>query len=254
MDSPYRDCFWTASGELNCGRNKTTTMYSNNRSNDNDYNSVETNQFHFENSGNEQKQHKQTGGTQYRDNSGRDWSDPSQELYVHRPLSQSMLVYKLPQLVQELGEPDIFDPTVGGNAIWKERSLKNRYYGLFKRVELHDENVPNMNPIVFKGSLYTWVQIDLSPGFVKKLTTIVPFTMYDRQKKWLLVRTDTLDNNLAVIALVCSLKKGHVSFSQVSSHHLLKKYMISICPQSEHFNRYCKSAYLSLILECLNGS
>jgi hypothetical protein len=163
--------------------------------------------------------------------------------------TSSLLPYKVPTLIRELGQPDVMDSMLGGIAIWKERSLRDKLGGIFKRVEVHDEKVPNLNP-PYIGNVYSWVKMAIKSSVFRDILDLFPNVWYDRQKRWLTVRTDTLDNNLATVALICLINRGTISARQVKQYDLQRKYMMSVNQNSRHFNRYSRAAFVNIIKKC----
>src|SRR3990172_7678640 len=161
----------------------------------------------------------------------------------------SLVQYKAPGLVKDLGPPDVVDPSLGGIAIWTEKTLRNKLGGIFKRVELHDEKVTNLNP-PYIGNVYSWVKINIRSNVFRDILDLFPNVWYDRQKRWLSVRTDNIDNNLATLALICLINKGVLNVRQVRYYDLQQKYMMAVDSGSRHYNRFARSSYANIIKQC----
>lgn len=164
--------------------------------------------------------------------------------------SFSLIQFKAPALMGDLGKPDVVDTMLGGVAIWKERTLSNKYGGIFKRVELHDEKEPILNPIPMLANVRVSVKMNIKSNLFRDILDLFPNVWYDRQKRWLTVRTDTLDNALAILALICMINKGTVSIRQVRHYDLQRKYMMSLDVNSKHYNRYGRGALIGIIKKC----
>lgn len=161
----------------------------------------------------------------------------------------SLIQYKAPTLTKELGRPDVVDPNLGGIAIWKERSLQDKFGGIFKRVELHDEKIANLDP-PYIGNVYSWIKMNIKSSVFRDILDIFPNVWYDRQKRWLSVRTDTLDNNLATVALICLINRGVLDPRQIRNYDLHRKYMLAVDNRSQHYNRYARGSYVNIIKKC----
>jgi len=161
----------------------------------------------------------------------------------------SLIQYKAPALAKELGRPDVVDPNLGGIAIWKERSLQDKFGGIFKRVELHDEKIANLDP-PYIGNVYSWIKMNIKSALFRDILDIFPNVWYDRQKRWLSVRTDTLDNNLATVALICLINRGVLNPRQIRNYDLHRKYMLAVDNRSQQYNRYARGSYVNIIKKC----
>ena len=140
----------------------------------------------------------------------------------------------------QLGEPDLVDPSRGGIAIWSTNTLRQRGFGYLKRVEIIDERVPCNKPVKHNGYMYIWVNVPLESYQVSKIIDMSPNIMYDQQKKLLIVRSDNLHTAIALAALVKLYSKGQVSMYQIHYHDLLKKYFVMARPKHGKSNKIMK--------------
>ena len=246
----YSDCFWTATGDMDCSQGQFQEPIYNHAPHhimqgQELYRTVPT-QVINQNLGYNLRGGGDGYGVGYGNNYGNSYSAGA-NLGNSTVSDANVLAYKLPEMMRELGQPDAYDPSVGGIAVWHSPRLKSYLGGVFQRVEVHDDRVANLSPIVFNGHVYTWTKCELTPSFVRSLTDIMPFVWYDRQKRQLVVRTDTLDHNLSILAVTSALKGKIITFSQLRNYDLVKKYLLSICPYSRFYNRYCRATYINLI-------
>jgi len=154
---------------------------------------------------------------------------------------------KLRNLTKELGPPYLIDRKSGGFALWNQSSLKKRYLGIFKRIELHDEEIHCEEPYPHNRNLYTWIRIDIPSSEIEKLYAISPNIIYDRTKKWLCISGSTLRGNLALLTLICMFLQHKVSCYQIDKYELQKKYLLAMNPKSGLYHPGAKKAFLNTI-------
>jgi hypothetical protein len=158
---------------------------------------------------------------------------------------------KLKSVIRELGKPDLIDKNRGGVAIWKESTLSKRNHGYLKRVEVMDEQIVNAQPYPHIGFVYTWVKLPIPEDYIYQITAMGPNVVYDTGKKWLRVRGNSYNANLATIALICMLVKGEISMEQNKFYNLHRKYLLSVKPRTRYYNRYAKYNFLNIIKKCV---
>jgi hypothetical protein len=128
------------------------------------------------------------------------------------------------RLMAQLGPPDLVDPSPGGIAIWSRSTLRKRQYGFLRRVEILDEQVPCGIPVRHKSNLYIYVSLKPSNEQLQNLLTMSPNFSYDRGKRLLVVRADTLDRAVAAAALATLYCQGRLSYFAIYYQNLLKTY------------------------------
>lgn len=194
------------------------------------------------------------------------YNDPAREQIVNRP---AYLDYEIPYnkqglaprnimwvpkvrdklriLSRELGSPYLIDKNSKGFAVWNNSCLNKVYYGVFKRIELHDEVVNSELPFPHCKNVYTWVRLDVPINDLDKLQVITPNITYDMTKKWLCIGGSSLNCNLAMTTLICMYLRGELSLNQIQRYKLQKKYLRALIPQSKLYNPNAKKRFLKVV-------
>jgi len=130
---------------------------------------------------------------------------------------------KYNDLVGELGPPTVVDPQAGGLAIWMNPGRVNPKYQMFKRIEIHDEQVFNSFPYPHSGFLYTYVKIKIPIETLNHILSMCGDIMYDPIKEMLVVRGMSLGYNTAIIALICRYIMEEITWYNIIEYDLVKK-------------------------------
>lgn len=157
---------------------------------------------------------------------------------------------KLRVLTRELGAPNLIDRD-SGFALWNESALKNVYYGIFKRIELHNEEIKCDKPYPHSGNVYAWIRMDVPVEEHTKLHLISPSLVYDRPKKWLRVRSQSLNGNLSLLTLVCLYLKRKLTYYNIERYQLQKKYLWAIVPKSTFYYPKAKETFIKIIKDSI---
>lgn len=149
----------------------------------------------------------------------------------------------LPEIIRKLGKPDLTDPANGGIAIWSNKSLRDKGYPSLRRVEILDEKIICPVPVSHVSNIYVWVSIDLTNTQLHKVIDLSPNIMYDQKKKCIIVRSNSLDGAVAVIALIKNYSSGKISMYQIYSNNLLKKYYLAATKGSDTYDKKAKLSF-----------
>jgi hypothetical protein len=130
---------------------------------------------------------------------------------------------KYNDLVGELGPPTVVEPQAGGLAIWMNPGRVNPKYHMFKRIEIHDEQVFNYFPYPHSGFLYTYVKIKIPIDILNNILSVCGDIMYDPIKEILVVRGMSIGYNTALIALICRYIMEEITWYNIIEYDLVKK-------------------------------
>ncbi len=125
---------------------------------------------------------------------------------------------RLSDVITELGPPDLMDPTKGGVAIWKESTLKTRGK-CWKRVEIHDEQIPHMQPAPHTDFLYTWYKIAIPPHRINDVRALSKSVTYDPLKKEIRARCHFMGANKATLLLAMYIVTGKMTLAEAKTHY-----------------------------------
>lgn len=96
------------------------------------------------------------------------------------------------EIVKEFGNPNVIYNNNNGSAIWYNR-------GIFKKIELVDESIENINPKKHCEFLYTTINIHIEPELLSRISSLSESIMYDQLKNILIVRSGSMENNVAIL-------------------------------------------------------
>jgi hypothetical protein len=116
-------------------------------------------------------------------------------------------------LCSQLGGPYNVNNTSSGFAVWTGANLYDKYGGVLKRVELHDKR---------KNPLYTWFRGNLSRNKLKTIVKTCPDVSYDLKRRWLCVKGDNINQNLATATALCMYANNRLDINKAL--RLRKKY------------------------------
>lgn len=145
------------------------------------------------------------------------------------------------QLIRKIGTPDLADGKRGGIAIWSHSTLKKRKYGFLQRVEIIDENIPETRPIKHFSNIYIWVKMKLTATMENNVLSMSNNFFYDRAKKMLITRADSLDTAVAQAALITLYSIGQFSYYDIVNNDMHKSYYLKA-----HHRKQRKAMYTVL--------
>lgn len=144
---------------------------------------------------------------------------------------------RFPQVIQEFGLPDIIDVNPNGVAIWKKTTLAQRGF-CWDRVEIHDEQLPHIDPSPHVDFLYTWYYLPVPDHLVTDVRAVSDSVTYDPLKKMLRARCHAMGPNIATMALCKRIATGEITLQQ--ARNLYGPTIMSTMPGSENFDHEAK--------------
>lgn len=115
---------------------------------------------------------------------------------------------RLPDLVKEFGNYDSIDKSSGGQAVWKESTLKSRGHP-WSRIEIRDEEISHPSPAPHFDFLYTWLKVGkLEKNIAAKILAVSESISYDPLKGELRARCHFMGANAATLWLALKIIKG----------------------------------------------
>ena len=122
---------------------------------------------------------------------------------------------QLVSLVQELGEPAVFDSTSGGLALWKKEQLQALNLP-FERIEIRDEQIPHQSPQPHTDFLYSWYRLSVPKYKVDGLIRINQSISYDPLTKLMQVRCFDLRANVVSHWIVKHYAEDHFTLDEAA--------------------------------------
>ena len=144
-------------------------------------------------------------------------------------------------------KPDWVDMSPDGGASWKYSSMvagNSIWCRVFTKVEVHGERKGCKRPIPHICNITTTTKIKLDPELVVELLKEFPMMSYCSSTNNLQLTMDSLDHNLAMLALICACQQDKIPLNHIKYYDLPKKYMLLTTPGSK---RYHPAAKYSLI-------
>jgi hypothetical protein len=144
-------------------------------------------------------------------------------------------------------KPDWVDLSPDGGASWKYSSMvagNSIWCRVFTKVEVHGERKGCKRPIPHICNITTTTKIKLDPELVVELLKEFPMMSYCSSTNNLQLTMDSLEHNLAMLALICSCQQDKISLNHIKYYDLPKKYMLLTTPSSK---KYHPAAKYSLI-------
>lgn len=160
----------------------------------------------------------------------------------------NMIERSINSVMRALGvEPDWADLTDDGGAIWKQSSIlkgKSLWGRVFSKVEVAGKNRPCPKPVPHYGCITTHTNMKLDAQLAAEIQQELPMISYCPSTNVLSITMDTLEHNLAMLALVCGVQQDKLSMSKLKYYDLVKKYIGLTTPGNR---RYRKGAKYSLV-------
>jgi hypothetical protein len=144
-------------------------------------------------------------------------------------------------------KPDWVDLSPDGGASWKYSSMvagNSIWCRVFTKVEIHGERKGCKRPIPHICNITTTTKIKLDPELVVELLKEFPMMSYCSSTNNLQLTMDSLEHNLAMLALICACQQDKIPLNHIKYYDLPKKYMLLTTPGSK---RYHPAAKYSLI-------
>lgn len=116
----------------------------------------------------------------------------------------------LNDLVKEYGKPDILNLESGGKAVWKDDF---RVFP-FTRIEIHDEEIPEDEPVTHTNFIYAWYKMDLSKSKMVNLNKISANIKYDQSKKMVIIRSSDMKSIISILWIVKQYADNNLTLDQ----------------------------------------
>lgn len=186
-------------------------------------------------------------------------SDPVQTRNNHLSASHAsvneMLVNYLRKTVELLSsqlrmKPDWVDLSPDGGASWKYSTMiqgNSIWCRVFTRVEVHAERKAYKRPLPHIGNITTTTKIKLDCDLINELQKEFPMMSYCPSTKTLQITMDSLEHNLAMLALICCCQKETISLSNIKYYELPKKYLLLTTPGNKRYKRGAKYSLIRQI-------
>lgn len=163
----------------------------------------------------------------------------------------NMIQRAIKSTMNQLGvEPDWHDLTEDGGAIWKQSSIldgKSLWGRVFSRIEVNGQKSPCHKPVPHYGCITTKTNIKLDASLAAELQQELPMISYCPSTNLLTITMDTLEHNLAMLALVCGVQQDKLTYSKVKYYDLVKKYLSLTSPGSRQYRKGAKYSLVKFI-------
>lgn len=163
----------------------------------------------------------------------------------------NMIEHSINSVMNALGvEPDWADVTEDGGAIWKQSSIlkgKSLWGRVFSKIEVAGKQKPCPKPVPHYGCITTHTNMKLDVQLAGELQQELPMISYCPSTQLLSITMDTLEHNLAMLALVCGVQQDKLSYSKVKYYDLVKKYLGLTTPGNRHYRRGAKYSLVKFI-------
>jgi hypothetical protein len=135
------------------------------------------------------------------------------------------------RLVKVLGKPHYINTNPKGVSIWKKFTPDTP----FTRVMLIDESVAQFIPYKHYGYLYVTINYEIDEKNIGDVLSCSESVMYDKLKKELTVRSNSLENSMVWLVLVHHINKGEIDVSQIREE-IGKRTKLSYCNSQNNYN------------------
>jgi hypothetical protein len=159
----------------------------------------------------------------------------------------------LPEIVREFGPPDIFDPSVGGTAIWKNSTLRTRGKGIYQRIEIRDENIPHAVPIPHTNYLYGTAYINVPTTLIPKVLGISDCISYDPLKKTVTAKNHHMGGITATLALACMVARNELTLEEIQHRELYKESVLATDKRSNTFDPEATHKFEKILATCVRA-
>lgn len=118
-----------------------------------------------------------------------------------------------PQIMRELGSPDLFSSKPGGCAIWLRPTLQ-KIGKPFDRIEIRDEQVPHGNPANHAGFVYAEYSLKVPSDIIDQIRALSGSITYDPLAQRLRVRSHSLGVIKVVVFLAIQIASRAMSLPE----------------------------------------
>lgn len=134
------------------------------------------------------------------------------------------------KLVKRLGSPDYVNSNPKGVSIWKKFSPCSP----FTRIMLIDEAVPQFIPYKHYGFLYVTINYEIDKEMIEPILSCSESVMYDKLKRELTVRSNSLENAMVWLILIHDINKEKISQSQIQDE-IKSRSSLAHCKSDENY-------------------
>jgi len=173
---------------------------------------------------------------------------------THESVNEMLVSYlkaTIKYIAQQLKiKPDWIDLSPDGGASWKYSSIvqgNSIWSRVFTKIELHGERKAYKYPLPYIGNVTTTTRIKLDCEILNDLLREFPMMSYCQATKNLQITMDSLEHNLAILALICACQKEKISINRIKYHELVKKYMLLTTPGHKNYNAGAKYSLIRQI-------
>jgi hypothetical protein len=147
-------------------------------------------------------------------------------------------------------QPNWSDLTVDGGALWKYSNMvkgNSIWCRVFNRVEVCTGRHAHPKPVPYLATLSTTTKIKLDPKVAQQVQDLLPQIGYCSSDNVLRISMDTLEHNLAVLAIICGIQQGKFNIYQVRRNGLVEKYLQLTTPGHRRYHPYAKYKLIKFI-------
>ena len=173
---------------------------------------------------------------------------------THESVNETLVSYlkaTIKYVAQQLkSKPDWIDLSPDGGASWKYSTMvqgNSIWSRVYTRVELVGERKAYKYPLPYIGNITTTTRIKLDCELLPELLKEFPMVSYCQATKNLQITMDSLEHNLAMLALICACQKEKISINRIKYHELVKKYMLLTTPGHKNYQAGAKYTLIKQI-------
>ena len=144
------------------------------------------------------------GAVAYDNNAGLEWLN-------------KLAINRFYQLVTLLGDPNSYDPSQGGGAVWYDVKSNSGCAGSYYIVEVRDTAVYHAKPVDHLDFLFTGIKMELDKDIDDALRNVSGSMYYYPNGKITYAVCGELEANLASLAIVKMLQERRINVTQASS-------------------------------------
>jgi len=177
-----------------------------------------------------------------------------QKSYGGRGANQTILAHlkrNILKTVKKLKiQPNWSDLSIDGGALWKYTNMikgNSIWCRVFNRVEICTGRNIHPKPIPYSATLSTTTKIKLDPIVAQQVQDLLPQIGYCSSDNVLRISMDTLEHNLAILAIICGIQQGKINIYQVRRNGLVEKYLQLTTPGHRRYHPYAKYSLIKFI-------
>lgn len=179
----------------------------------------------------------------------------SEHLTATHESVNDMLVNYLAMSIKHIGKqlkfkPDWIDLSPDGGASWKYSSIvqgNSIWSKVFTKIEIIGERKAYKYPLPYIGNIITTTRIKIDCEILPDLLREFPMMSYCQATKNLQITMDSLEHNLAMLALICAVQREKISINRIKHHELAKKYMLLTTPGHRNYQAGAKYSLIRQI-------